>query len=91
MDPEEAAKEEAAKRDHRKIGKDQELFVFIPMSPGSVNFFKFYFIKINFKAFWYPKGTFIYNTLVNFIRQEYRKRGFLEVCFLFTCKFERAP
>nr|CAD2126700.1 unnamed protein product [Meloidogyne enterolobii] len=65
MDPEEAAKEEAAKRDHRKIGKDQELFVFIPMSPGS--------------AFWYPKGTFIYNTLVNFMRQEYRKRGFLEV------------
>ncbi|KAL7076931.1 hypothetical protein ACQ4LE_003702 [Meloidogyne hapla] len=60
MDP-----EEAAKRDHRKIGKDQELFVFIPMSPGS--------------AFWYPKGTHIYNTLVNFIRQEYRKRGFLEV------------
>uniref|UniRef100_A0A6F7NLW3 threonine--tRNA ligase n=1 Tax=Haemonchus contortus TaxID=6289 RepID=A0A6F7NLW3_HAECO len=57
--------EEAAKRDHRKLGRDQELYFFNPLSPGS--------------AFWYPKGAHIYNTLVNFIRKEYRKRGFTEV------------
>ncbi|MCP9265132.1 Threonine--tRNA ligase, cytoplasmic [Dirofilaria immitis] len=50
--------EEAAKRDHRKIGRDQDF-------PGS--------------AFWYPKGAHIYNALCNFIRKEYRKRGFTEV------------
>lgn len=57
--------EEAAKRDHRKIGRDQELFFFHPLSPGS--------------AFWYPKGTHIFNKLINFIKQEYRKRGLKEV------------
>uniref|UniRef100_A0A0R3RYR9 threonine--tRNA ligase n=1 Tax=Elaeophora elaphi TaxID=1147741 RepID=A0A0R3RYR9_9BILA len=57
--------EEAAKRDHRKIGRDQELYFFHPLSPGS--------------AFWYPKGAHIYNALCNFIRKEYRKRGFTEV------------
>ncbi|VDM75192.1 unnamed protein product [Strongylus vulgaris] len=57
--------EEAAKRDHRKLGRDQELFFFNPLSPGS--------------AFWYPKGAHIYNTLMNFMRKEYRKRGFTEV------------
>uniref|UniRef100_A0A0N5AWK9 threonine--tRNA ligase n=1 Tax=Syphacia muris TaxID=451379 RepID=A0A0N5AWK9_9BILA len=57
--------EEAAKRDHRKIGRDQELFFFHYLSPGT--------------AFWFPKGAYIYNTLCNFIRKEYRKRGFKEV------------
>ncbi|RCN29082.1 putative threonine--tRNA ligase [Ancylostoma caninum] len=57
--------EEAAKRDHRKLGRDQELFFFNPLSPGC--------------AFWYPKGAHIYNTLMNFMRKEYRKRGFTEV------------
>ncbi|KAK4058265.1 threonyl-tRNA synthetase [Microbotryomycetes sp. JL221] len=57
--------EEAAKRDHRRIGKDQELFFFHEMSPGS--------------AFWLPHGTRIYNTLVEFIRSEYRKRNYQEV------------
>ncbi|MBW0507961.1 hypothetical protein O181_047676 [Austropuccinia psidii MF-1] len=57
--------EEAAKRDHRKIGKDQELFFFNDISPGS--------------CFWLPHGTRIYNTLVDFFRSEYRKRGYDEV------------
>lgn len=57
--------EEAAKRDHRKIGKDQELFFFHELSPGS--------------CFFQPKGAHIYNTLIEFIRSEYRKRGFQEV------------
>ncbi|CAH1106531.1 unnamed protein product [Psylliodes chrysocephalus] len=57
--------EEAAKRDHRKIGREQELYFFHEMSPGS--------------CFFQPRGAHIYNTLVNFIKKEYRKRGFEEV------------
>eukprot|EP01122_Echinamoeba_exundans_P016199 TRINITY_DN8139_c0_g1_i1.p1 TRINITY_DN8139_c0_g1~~TRINITY_DN8139_c0_g1_i1.p1 ORF type:complete len:760 (+),score=99.11 TRINITY_DN8139_c0_g1_i1:49-2328(+) len=56
---------EAAKRDHRVIGKQQELFMFHPYSPGS--------------AFFLPRGAKIYNKLVEFIRREYRKRGYVEV------------
>ncbi|PVV03718.1 hypothetical protein BB560_001798 [Smittium megazygosporum] len=57
--------EEAAKRDHRKIGKEQELFMFHDLSPGS--------------AFFLPHGTRIYNTLLQYIKDEYWKRGFHEV------------
>ncbi|CAL7938832.1 unnamed protein product [Xylocopa violacea] len=57
--------EEAAKRDHRKIAKEQELFFFHELSPGS--------------CFFQPRGAHIYNTLIEFIRSEYRKRGFQEV------------
>lgn len=57
--------EEAAKRDHRKIGQEQELFFFHELSPGS--------------CFFLPNGAHIYNTLVAFIREEYKKRGFNEV------------
>jgi len=57
--------EEAAKRNHRKIGTEQELFFFHELSPGS--------------CFFYPKGAIIYNKLIDFIRTEYRKRGFQEV------------
>ncbi|KAH3667865.1 hypothetical protein WICMUC_005265 [Wickerhamomyces mucosus] len=57
--------EEAAKRDHRKIGKEQELFYFNELSPGS--------------CFWLPHGTRIYNTLVDLLRTQYKKRGYDEV------------
>eukprot|EP00933_Yihiella_yeosuensis_P061117 TRINITY_DN63949_c0_g1_i1.p1 TRINITY_DN63949_c0_g1~~TRINITY_DN63949_c0_g1_i1.p1 ORF type:complete len:906 (+),score=260.86 TRINITY_DN63949_c0_g1_i1:82-2718(+) len=58
--------EEAAKRDHRNIGKQQELFMFHPvMSPGC--------------CFWFPMGVRIYNKLMDFMRSEYRLRGFSEV------------
>ena len=57
--------EEAEKRDHRKIGKELEWYNFFEESPGS--------------PFFYPKGTIIYNQLLNFIREEYRKRGYDEV------------
>uniref|UniRef100_A0A668AJL9 threonine--tRNA ligase n=1 Tax=Myripristis murdjan TaxID=586833 RepID=A0A668AJL9_9TELE len=57
--------EEARNRDHRKLGREQDLFFFHDLSPGS--------------CFFLPKGAFIYNTLVQFIRSEYRKRGFQEV------------
>uniref|UniRef100_H3D2Z9 threonine--tRNA ligase n=1 Tax=Tetraodon nigroviridis TaxID=99883 RepID=H3D2Z9_TETNG len=56
--------EEAKKRDHRKIGKDQELFFFHDLSPGSC---------------FLPRGAHIYNTLAEFIREEYWRRGFQEV------------
>ncbi|KAJ8977476.1 hypothetical protein NQ317_001758 [Molorchus minor] len=57
--------EEAAKRDHRKIGREQELFFFHELSPGS--------------CFFQPRGAHLYNTLINFIKKQYRKRGFQEV------------
>ncbi|KAI7802113.1 putative threonine--tRNA ligase 2 [Triplophysa rosa] len=57
--------EEARNRDHRKIGKDQELFFFHDLSPGS--------------CFFLPRGAYIYNTLTEFIREEYCRRGFQEV------------
>ncbi|XP_045562791.1 threonine--tRNA ligase 1, cytoplasmic [Salmo salar] len=57
--------EEAKNRDHRKLGREQDLFFFHDLSPGS--------------CFFLPKGSYIYNSLVDFIRTEYRKRGFQEV------------
>ncbi|XP_048881593.1 threonine--tRNA ligase 1, cytoplasmic isoform X2 [Brienomyrus brachyistius] len=57
--------EEARRRDHRRIGRDQELFFFNDVSPGS--------------CFFFPKGAHIYNTLTDFIKSEYRRRGFSEV------------
>ncbi|KAI6656760.1 hypothetical protein LOD99_16063 [Oopsacas minuta] len=57
--------EEAAKRDHRKIGREQELFFFHDLSPGS--------------CFFLPKGAIIYNRLIEFIKEEYWKRGYQEV------------
>lgn len=57
--------EEAAKRDHRKIGREQELFFFHELSPGS--------------CFFLPNGAHIYNKLMDLMKEEYRKRGFQEV------------
>ncbi|KAF3780423.1 Threonine--tRNA ligase [Nymphaea thermarum] len=57
--------EEAKKYDHRIVGINQELFFFHPLSPGS--------------CFFLPNGTRIYNKLMEFIRSEYRKRGYEEV------------
>ena len=57
--------EEAAKRDHRKIGLEQELFYFDELSPGS--------------CFFLPHGTRLYNKLIETIRGEYWKRNYLEV------------
>lgn len=57
--------DEPLKPDHRKIGRDQELYFFNEMSPGS--------------CFFHSYGAHIYNTLVNFIKKQYRVRGFDEV------------
>eukprot|EP01083_Nonionella_stella_P160306 523915_1 len=55
----------AKERDHRKIGREQDLFFFHRLSPGS--------------AFWLPHGARIYNKLMDFLKNEYRKRGYEEV------------
>lgn len=56
---------EAEKRDHRKIGREQELFYFNELSPGS--------------CFWLPHGARIYNTLIDYLKKEYHTRGYQEV------------
>merc|ERR1719402_1398904 len=60
-----AFQEAAAKNDHRKLGKEQDLFFFHELSPGS--------------CFFQPKGAHIYNKLMEFIKEGYWKRGFQEV------------
>ncbi|KAL6269511.1 hypothetical protein ACE6H2_026422 [Prunus campanulata] len=57
--------EEAKKYDHRVLGKNQELFFFDPVSPGS--------------CFFLPKGARIYNKLMEFIKNQYREMGYEEV------------
>ena len=57
--------EEAKKRDHRKIGRDQHLFMFHPWAPGS--------------AFWLDKGTRLYNTLADYMRGVLVPSGYVEV------------
>jgi threonyl-tRNA synthetase len=51
--------EEAKKRDHRKLGRELDLFHFHPVSPGA--------------AFWTPRGTTLYNTLVDFCQVRQRE------------------
>jgi threonyl-tRNA synthetase len=57
--------EEAEKRNHLRIGKEQELFFFDEASPGC--------------PFLLPNGTKIFNQLQSLLRSEYRKRGYQEV------------
>ena len=51
--------EEAKKRDHRKLGKELDLVMFHPFAPGA--------------AFWTPRGTLLYNLLVDFVRERQRR------------------
>lgn len=57
--------EEAKRRDHRRLGKELDLFSFNPVAPGS--------------PFFHPKGTLIYNELVAYIRSLYQRYGYQEV------------
>ncbi|MBQ6774123.1 MAG: threonine--tRNA ligase [Synergistaceae bacterium] len=57
--------EEAKLRDHRKLGKDLDLFSLHEEGPGF--------------PFFHPKGMIIMNTLINFWRREHLKRGYLEI------------
>jgi threonyl-tRNA synthetase len=57
--------EEAKARDHRKLGRELDLFHFHPFAPGA--------------AFWTPKGTTIYQTLSQFMRELALGNGYVEV------------
>ncbi|MEH2005717.1 threonine--tRNA ligase [Nostoc sp.] len=59
-------KEEALRRDHRKLGKELGLFIFSDLvGPGL--------------PLWTPKGTLLRSTLEDFLKQEQLKRGYLSV------------
>ena len=57
--------EEAKLRDHRKIGRDQKLFMFHPWTPGA--------------TFWLAKGTTLYHTLADYMRGVLYPAGYVEV------------
>jgi threonyl-tRNA synthetase len=57
--------EEAKRRDHRKVGKDVGLFTFHPWAPGS--------------TFWLDKGTTLYQTLANYMREVLFPAGYVEL------------
>ncbi|HET6960361.1 MAG TPA: threonine--tRNA ligase [Vicinamibacterales bacterium] len=57
--------EEAKKRDHRKLGRELGLFTFHQWAPGA--------------AFWLGKGTTLYNTLANYMRDVLFPAGYVEV------------
>ena len=56
---------EAEKRDHRRLGKELELFLFDPLAPAS--------------PFFLPKGAEIYTLLVDYVRGLYKRYGYQEV------------
>ncbi|MEA2904672.1 MAG: threonyl-tRNA synthetase [Alphaproteobacteria bacterium] len=57
--------EEAEKRDHRKLGREMDLFHFQEEAPGSV--------------FWHPKGWTLFQILENYIRRRLQETGYVEV------------
>ncbi len=57
--------EEAAKRDHRKLGREMNLFHFEEVAPGSV--------------FWHPNGWRLFQTLISYMRRRQDTAGYLEV------------
>ena len=57
--------EEAEKRDHRKLGKEMDLFHFREESPGSV--------------FWHEKGWALFQNLINYMRRRQDESGYKEV------------
>jgi threonyl-tRNA synthetase len=59
------AREEAVRRDHRKVGKELGLFMFHPLAPAS--------------PFFLPKGAWLYNALIAYVRGLYGEFGYQEV------------
>jgi len=57
--------EEAKKRDHRRLGRELDLFSFHPIAPAS--------------PFLHPKGAIVYNELISYIRRLYLRFGYQEV------------
>jgi len=56
--------EEAEKRDHRKLGKEMDLFHFQEEAPGAV--------------FWHPKGWGLFQSLINYMRKRQDNAGYVE-------------
>ena len=65
LDEHVARMEEAARRDHRKLGQELGLFFFDPIAPAS--------------PFFLPRGTVLMNTLVGYVRELYEHYGYEEV------------
>lgn len=57
--------EEAAKRDHRKLGREMDLFHMQEEAPGQI--------------FWHPNGWRIYTTLQDYMRRQQERDGYVEV------------
>ena len=57
--------EEAAKRDHRRLGREMDLFHFQEEGPGTI--------------FWHPKGWNLFQTLIGYMRRRQEAAGYIEV------------
>ncbi len=57
--------EEAEKRDHRKLGREMNLFHFQEEAPGAV--------------FWHPNGWTLFQTLISYMRKRHQKAGYVEI------------
>ncbi len=57
--------EEAEKRDHRKLGREMDLFHFEEYAPGDV--------------FWHPRGWTFFQTLINYMRKRQQAAGYVEI------------
>jgi len=57
--------EEAEKRDHRRLGRVMDLFHFQEEAPGAV--------------FWHPKGWSLFQSLINFMREQQNAAGYQEI------------
>ena len=57
--------EEAKARDHRKLGPQLDLFMLVDTAPGM--------------PYWLPKGLKLFNTLIDFWREEHEARGYQEI------------
>ena len=57
--------EEAERRDHRRLGRELDLFLFDPIAPAS--------------PFYLPKGAVVYGQLLNYVRGLYQRYGYQEV------------
>ncbi|HUO54016.1 MAG TPA: threonine--tRNA ligase, partial [Rhodoblastus sp.] len=57
--------EEAERRDHRRLGREMDLFHFQEEGPGTI--------------FWHPKGWALFQTLISFMRRRQQAAGYIEV------------
>ncbi len=57
--------EEAERRDHRRLGREMDLFHFQEEGPGTI--------------FWHPKGWTLFQTLISFMRRRQQDAGYIEV------------